>query len=404
MEGALAGLRVLDFTWVLAGPSSTRFLADHGAQIIKVEQRGTGDRVRQAVLADAKPGVNRGGYFNCINRGKLSITLNMGDPRAQGLVRRLVPLCDIVVDNFRPGIMERWGLDYENLRRLRPDIIALSLSGMGRTGPYAGYGSFGPNLQALSGITYLTGFPWRDPVGFGYSYSDYTGGWAGALAMLQALHYRRRTGQGQFVDLSQLEALLPMLGVGLMDLTVNGRQATRAGNRLPGQPAAPHGAYRCRGDDQWCVIAVFTPAEWEAFCRALGNPPWAVDPKFASVTARVQHQDELDRLVEEWTGQRTPDQVMEHLQSHGVAAAAVREAPDLIDRDPQLREFGFWVEADHPELGRRLYEGMPFKLSETPGAVRRGSPLLGEHNDLVFGELLGLSPEEIAGLKKAEVI
>lgn len=396
-------LRVLDFTWVLAGPSAVRYLADHGAQVIKVERRQIGDTGRH-VLAfhNDERGINRSGYYTNVNRGKLSVTLNLADPRGVEMVKRLVRISDVVFENFTRGVMKRLGLDYEVLKEIKPDLIMVSMSAAGHSGPYEDYVAFGPTLQALSGITYLTGFPDRAPVGFGYSYSDFTGGWGGVIPVLAALHHRNKTGEGQWIDAGQLLPLIALMGPGLLDYSVNKRGATRLGNRLSWGYGAPHGAYPCQGDDRWCVISVFNDKEWKGFCEAIGNPAWTIDKKFSTAMSRVENMDELDRLVAEWTEERIDQEVMEVMQKHGVAAGVVQNSQDLIERDPQMRHRGFFVYLEHPEMGTVGYEGVSFKLSETPGKLRR-APLFGEHNDYVYGEILGMSKEEIEHYTTEEV-
>ncbi|MBW1710477.1 MAG: CoA transferase [Deltaproteobacteria bacterium] len=401
---ALNGLKILDFTWVLAGPTATKFLADHGAEVIKIERRELGDRVRTTYpYAEDEPGTNRSGYFCNVNRGKYGVTLNLKDPRGIELIKKLVARSDVVFENFAAEVMAGLGLGYEQLKEIKPDIIMISMSGMGHTGPYQEFISYGPTLQALSGLTYLTGFPDRDPVGPGFSYSDFAGGWAGVLACLHALHYKNRTGKGQWVDVSQLEGLCVLMGPGFLDFSVNKRIPERMGNRHPFRKAAPHGAYRCEGEDKWCAITVFTEDEWQGFCRALKNPPWTREERFSTMTGRIENMEALDQLVEEWTNVRSAQEVMELLQREGVPAGVVQEAPDLVDKDPQLRHRGFWVELDHPELGIRKHEGVSFTFTKTPGRLKRPAPLLGEHNDYVFGEILGMTPEEIKKYTDEEV-
>ncbi|MBW2091902.1 MAG: CoA transferase [Deltaproteobacteria bacterium] len=401
---ALNGLKILDFTWVLAGPSCTRFLADHGAEVIKIERRELGDRVRTTYpYAENEPGTNRSGYFCNVNRGKYGVTLNLKDTRGIALIKKLAARSDVVFENFAAEVMEGLGLGYEQLKEIKPDIIMISMSGMGHTGPYREFISYGPTLQALSGLIYLTGFPNRDPAGPGFSYSDFAGGWAGVLACLTALHYRNKTGKGQWVDVSQLEGLCVQMGPGMLDYAINGNVPERMGNRHPFRNAAPHGAYRCKGEDRWCAIAVFTEDEWQGFCRALGNPPWTKEERFSTAGSRMENMDALEALLEEWTETRSAEEVMEIMQREGVPAGMVQEAPDLIDKDPQLKHRGFWVELDHPELGRRKHEGISFILSKTPGRLKRAAPLLGEHNDYVFGEILGMTPEEIKHYTEEEV-
>ncbi|MDY6843591.1 MAG: CoA transferase [Thermodesulfobacteriota bacterium] len=399
-KNALEGLRILDFTWVLAGPGAVRYLADHGAQVIKVERIGEGDIGRRVMpFREGVRGVNLSGYYNNINRGKLGITVNLADPRGIDVIKKLVRISDVVVENFTADVMTRLGLNYDVLKEIKSDIIMISMAGCGHSGAYRDYTCFGPTLQALSGITCLMGTPDRDPVGFGFSYSDFTGGWAGVLAILQALHYRKRTGQGQWVDVSQLETLCALMGPGMLDYSVNKRDATRMGNRLPWGNAAPHGAYRCKGDDRWCVISVFNDTQWRSFCRAIGNPEWTKEEKFSTVISRSENADELDRFVEKWTIQYTDKEVMETLQKAGIAAGRVQNSKDLVEDDPQIQHRDFFQEIEHPEIGRVGYEGVSFKLSDTPGYPHGPAPLLGRHNDIVFGEFLGMSKEEIEHYK-----
>jgi len=395
-KGALDGIRVIDFTRVLAGPGASRMLADHGAEVIKLEVV-TGEVARFVIPArDNVPGINRSGYYNNINRNKLGVTINLADPRGAELAKRLVKTADVVIENFSAGVMDRLGLGYQALKEVKPDIIMVSMPGFGQTGPYKTYASFGPTLQAVAGMTYLTAFPDHEPAGFGYSYSDYTGGWPAQYAILAALHRRRKTGKGLFIDVSQMEALCALYGASMLDYSVNKRVAKPIGNRLPHRDAAPHGAYRCKGEDRWCVISVFSEEEWQAFSKALGNPPWTKDERFSTLLARTEHMDELDRLIEEWTIERTPEEVLEIMQRAGVAAGVIQNSRDMFESDPQLKHYQFFKEMEHPVIGRIAYENVPFKLSETPGELRRPAPRLGEHNDYVFGELLRMSKEEIA--------
>ena len=403
-KGALDGIRVIDFTRVLAGPGAVRMLADHGAEVIKLEIV-TGEVARYVVPARYNvTGINSSGYYNNINRNKLGVTINLADPRGAELAKRLVKTADVVVENFSAGVMDRLGLGYEALKQVKPDIIMVSMPGFGQTGPYKTYASYGPTLQAVGGITYLTAFPDHEPAGFGYSYSDYSGGWPTQFAILAALHRRRKTGKGLFIDVSQMEALCVLYGASMLDYSVNERVAKPTGNRLPHRAAVPHGAYRCKGKDRWCVISVFGEEEWQAFSRALGNPAWTQDEKFSTLLARTAHMDELDRLIEEWTIKRTPEKVTEIMQRAGVAAGVVQNSRDLFESDPQLKHYQFFKEMEHPVIGVVSYENVPFKLSETPGELRRPAPLLGQHNEYAFGELLGMSKEEIAKYTEEGVI
>jgi len=404
MKGALEGIRVIDFTRVLAGPGAARMLADHGAEVIKIETL-TGEIARLVIPHhDNVFGINTSGYFINTNRNKLGVTINLSDPRGLELAKRLVETADVVIENFSAGVMDRLGLGYEALRAVKPDIIMVSMPGFGQTGPYRTYASYGPTLQAIGGITYLTAFPGHEPAGFGFSYSDYTGGWPAQYAILAALHRRRKTGKGLFIDVSQMEALCALYGASTLDYVVNKRAAKPTGNRLPHRSAAPHGAYRCQGEDRWCVISVFSEKEWQAFCRAIGNPAWTADERFATLLSRTVHMDEMDRLIEKWTLERSAEEVMEIMQRAGVAAGVVQSSRDLVESDPQLRHYQFFKELEHPVIGKVAHENVPFKLSKTPAELRRPAPRLGEHNEYVLGEILHMSKEQIAKYTEEGVI
>lgn len=385
MEKALKNLRVVDFTWVLAGPYATRILADFGAEVIKIQS--------QVTKGEEDP--NTTGYFNTWNRNKLGITLNLSQAEGVSIARRLIQISDVVVENFSPRVMGNWGLDYNSLSQIKPDLIMVSMGGMGQTGPWKDYVAFGPTLQAFSGITYLTAFPGQPPVGLGYSYADHVAGLLAALAILEALEYRCKTHQGQYIDLSQLEAMCTLLGTALLDFTVNHREATPVGNRPAYQASSPHGVYRCKGEDRWCALGIFGGEQWQAFCQELGNPPWTREERFVTQSSRLENADELDRLVEAWTLKHTPEEVMTRLQKAGIAAGALQDASDLA-QDPQLEARGFWVEADHPLLGKTTFDGSPIKLPQTPAQFHRAAPLLGQDNEYVYRELLGMSKEEIS--------
>ena len=389
-HGILHNIRILDFTWVLAGPYATRILADFGAEVIKI----------QPLQPEAEDTFTRG-YYNTWNRNKLGITLNLNRPQGVTLAKRLVSISDAVVENFTPRVMANWGLDYPSLKKIKPDLIMLSMSTMGQTGPWRDYVGFGPTVQAFSGITRLTSFPGKPPIGLGYSYADHISGIIATLALLGAMEYRRRTGEGQYIDVSQVEAMSSLLGNAIVDYTANGWEAAPVGNSS--SQAAPHGVYRCRGDDRWCAIAVFSDEEWWGFCRALGKPPWTKDERFATLSGRLKNSDELGRLVEAWTREHTADEVMTLLQEQGVAAGVVQDAGDLAN-DPQLKARGFFIELDHPELGKTVSEATPIKLSDTPARYIRAAPVQGQDNDYVYKQLLGMSEGEIAELRQQGII
>lgn len=391
---ALGNIRILDFTWVLAGPYGTRFLADYGAEVIKVQSAQTMIGVVQTAYA--------AGYFNTYNRNKLGIALNMSKPEAREIARRLVRISDIVVENFSTRVMQNWELDYNHLKQLKPDIIMVSMSGMGHTGPWKNQVSYGPTIQALTGITYLTSYPVGPAVGFGYSYSDHIAGLTAALAAMAALEFRFKTGNGQHIDMSQLEAMASLLGTASLEYSANNRYVKSQGNRPEYPSGTPHGVYRCKGEDRWCAIAVFEDSEWKSLASVINDRKWVSDARFGTIAGRINNQDELDRLIEEWTINYIPAEVMQRLQSAGVACGAVHDGRDLAE-DPQLKHRGFFVKQQHPELGLTTFDGSPIKLSETPAQFKRAGPVLGQHNSYVYQELLGMTEEEVQEYIRQEI-
>jgi crotonobetainyl-CoA:carnitine CoA-transferase CaiB-like acyl-CoA transferase len=390
-QPVLQNIRILDFSWVLAGPYATRILADFGAEVIKV----------QPLLPEEADDAFSRGYYNTWNRNKLGITLNLNKGEGVAIAKKLVAVSDAVVENFTPRVMANWGLDYDNLKKIKPDLIMLSMSTMGSTGPQRDYAGFGPTVHAFSGMTYLTSFPGEPPLGPGYAHADHVAGLVSALAVLSALEYRRRTGEGQFIDISQVEAMASLLGDAVLEYTAGGRVPEPSGNRSA--EAAPHGIYRCRGDDRWCAIAVFNDEEWRRFCRVLGDPSWAADRRFAASANRLENADELDRRVAEWTMQHTAEEVMTWLQVAGITAGVVQDARDLAN-NPQLRSRGFFVELDHPELGNTVSDAVPIRLFRTQARYRRAAPTLGQDNDYVYRELLGMNIDDINALREQGVI
>jgi benzylsuccinate CoA-transferase BbsF subunit len=387
----LEGIRILDFTWVVAGPVATRILADHGAEVVKVERKVP------------PPLGNRKTGLQCdLHRDKLSVAINMATPRGVELARQLAAKSDVVIDNFSARVMRAWGMDYESLRAVKPDIICVSMSGLGHTGPRSSYVSYGPTLQALSGYTLLMADEDGQPAGYGYSYADMGGGYTGALAVLIALYNRKRTGAGQFVDLSQFEAVTAVVGTSLLDIAVNGRAQTPFGYQSQEAPAAPHGVYRCapRGgdDDRWIAIAVRSQSEWERFTAALGAPAWSSDPKFRTLYLRMRNRAELDAHVTRWTRERSAEDAMEHLQGARIAAGVVSNGADLCERDPQLTARGFYAPLEGASGASTKVTGIPFRISSGSGAIRMIAPEVGENNAHVLGHILGLSAAEQAEL------
>jgi benzylsuccinate CoA-transferase BbsF subunit len=385
-QQALTGVRVLDFTWVVAGPVATRILADHGAEVIKLERK------------PGPPGERQRGLQGDLHRNKLSIAVNMANPRGTEVAQRLAANSDLVVDNFSARVMRGWGMDYASLSKIKPDIICMSMSGLGHIGPRASYVSYGPTLQALSGFTRLMAEENGEPAGYGYSYADMAGGYTGALAALVALWHRRRTGRGQFVDLSQFEALVSLIGPALLDISINGRVQSPPGYISQEMPAAPHGVYKCLplgdDDDRWLALSVRTQPEWESFVAAIGSPGWAHSPEFRTLFMRMRRREQLDTHVGSWTITQSAEYAMEILQRAGVAAGVVSNGADICARDPQLRARNFWGSVTLPDGRRTNVTGVPLKMSATPGSVRTPSPLIGSSNDYVLGELLGYSEGE----------
>jgi len=394
----LEGIRVADFSWFAAGPACTEVLANHGAEVIRIESQVRVDGLRALhPQPEGKYGLNTGGWYNNVNASKLSITLNMRHPKGPDIALRLIAASDIVAENYTPGTLEKWGFTYEKLRQVKPDIIMLREPMQGGDGPHANFGGFGAVISPLAGISHLTGPSDRPPVGMGTHYTDYVINPGHAvIATLAALRHRNRTGKGQLIEVAQLESSVSVIGPALMDYAVNGRVQNRQGNRLA--HAAPHGAFRCQGDDRWCVIAVFSDDQWRALCRAMGDPQWCREERFATLQGRKENEDELERLVEGWTSARTAEEVMETLQATGVPAGVVQNAQDVLENDPHLRERGHYVYLDHPEAGRTAYDGPGFRLSRTPGRLRSPAPCLGQHTEYVCKEVLGMDDEEIAQL------
>lgn len=395
----MAGLRVLEFSQAVAAPLVGEVLATHGAQVILVENEayargGTHSREPGAGSSD-QGSVNQGTQFNKFNVSKLSLTLDLSRPQAVAIVRRLARSTDVVVSNYRPGVLERWGLGYRDLVKIKPDIITVAMSAMGNSGPRRHYVCMSWNTQAMGGYNLLTGFPGRAPItASDVSLPDTSSAPFHALtALLSALHYRQRTGRGQQIELSQYEGVVCFTETAILDALVHGRNQPRRGNSLP--YAVPHGVYRCQGQDRWCALAVFTDAEWEALCRTIGQPALAADSRFATFRARRGHREELDRLIEAWTSQRPPDEVAALLQATGVCAGAVQTVEHLRRHDVQLKARGHWVMLPHPETGEVSAERWGFSFDGSDGLALHHAPLLGEHNDFVLKEVLGMAEEEI---------
>jgi crotonobetainyl-CoA:carnitine CoA-transferase CaiB-like acyl-CoA transferase len=322
----------------------------------------------------------------------------MADTRGIEIARRLAAVSDLVMDNFSARVMRGWGMDYTSLSKIKPDIICISMSGLGHTGPRASYVSYGPTLQALTGFTRLMTQEDGEPAGYGYSYADMAGGYTGALAALIALRHRRQTGCGQFVDLSQFEALVSVIGPALLDISVNGRVQSPPGYVAQEMAASPHGVYKCRplGDDhdRWLAISAGTQPEWERFVAAIGSPEWARNAEFRTLFMRMRHREQLDAHVGSWTITQAAEDAMQLLQRAGIAAGVVSNGADICARDPHLRDRNFWGTVTLPDGRRTNVTGVPIKMSATSGTIRTPSPLIGSANNYVLGELLGYSSAE----------
>lgn len=410
----LEGIRVCDFSWYAASPVATKCLADFGAEVIKMEYSAHPDLIRLAMpSAPGKEGdLSAGGWFNNQNSSKLCLGLNLTHPRAREVYDKLVLASDIVCENFSPGVKERLGLNYEDYVTLKPDIIWVDQPMQGLIGPHRYTPGFGSLITPLGGLSYLSGFPHRPPVGTGTNYTDYVVNPGHLLiTIIAALRHRKRTGKGRHIVMAQYASAASVLETAILDYTVNNRIQPRVGNRIP--YAAPHGCYRCKGEDRsynytsalgvaeevkndrWCVIAVFTDDEWKAFCDVIGNPSWTRDPRFSTLLVRKENEDELDRLVQEWTVDRSPEEVMMLMQQAGVSAGVVQDAEDLLVSDPQLRTRGYYVYLDHSVTGRSAYDGISYKLSDTPGKLTRAAPRIGEHTEYVCRDILGMAEEEM---------
>jgi crotonobetainyl-CoA:carnitine CoA-transferase CaiB-like acyl-CoA transferase len=399
---AFEGIKVADFTWVGVGPITTKYLADHGATVVRIESHTRPDVLRLAPpWRDGRPGLDRSQFFASFNTSKYGITLDLSRPEAQELAKKLVGWADIAVESFTPKAMRNWGLGYEHLKQVNPQLIMLSTCQQGQTGPHALYPGFGQLMASLAGYYHISGWPDRPPAPPYGAYTDFIAPRFAATVLMAALDYRRRSGVGQYIDLAQYEASLHFLAPALLDYHVNGRVLGREGNRS--FRAAPHGAYRCKGEDQWLAISVSNDTQWQGLLTVMGEPSWGQDPRFATPNGRLEHCEELDRLVEAWTAQHEAEPAADTLQKAGVPAGVVQNCLDL-HQDPRLEAWNMFQYLEHKEMGPSPYEGHQFRLSKTPGELRWAAPIMGQHNEYVFKDILGLSQEEIAKLTEEKVI
>ena len=410
--GALAGLRICDFTGQLAGAGATKWLAAFGAEVIRIEdpvREGRWDILRgNEPFIDDRRGVNLGGGFNNHNTDKKGITLNLRTEEGKAILERLIGLSDAVTENFAVGVLDKWGFGYEKLKTIKPDIVYVSNCGFGHEGPYSQFKTWGPIVQAVSGLTYSSGLSGQEPAGWGYSYMDHTGGYYMAMAIMLALLHRNRTGEGQWVDLSCSDAALSLNGPALLDWTVNGR-ATRAeegvnSNRSQWQPMAPHGIYptRSEGDaaDDWIAIACQSDAQWMKLC-ALIDEPWCKASEYESVAGRIEGQDQLDLYLSGWTAKRDKFELTRLLHELPISAAPVLKPQERIEGGDND---SLWPTVQHSEMGAVRVDGQPVTFSETPWKSEYGAPCLSEHTRMVLGDLLDFKETEIDDLYERGIV
>jgi benzylsuccinate CoA-transferase BbsF subunit len=403
MTRPFEGINILDFTWTATGPATLNPLAFYGATVIKVESRTRFDSLRAlGPFKDSIPDPEHSYAFAYHQAGKrYGITVNMGTAKGMEIIRKLIKWADIVADSLSAGTLEKWGLDYEGIKKIKPDIIMLRTCMHGHSGPLARQHGVGFILTALTGVDSLISWSDRAPSGAYGPFTDYIVPQLNTICLLSALDYHRRTGKGQYIDQSQHEASIALLAPLILDYTANHRDFSGGGNRLPN--AAPHGIYPCKGNDRWCAIAVFTDEEWASFCRVIGRPSLAGDPNFATLSKRKENEDALDKLVEVWTSLHSSEDVMKLMQQAGVAAGLVSNAKDQAE-DPQLNYYNFFEEREHPVQKKVPFmHGPGFRLSEESYEVGRAN-LIGEHNDYVYTKLLGYSDDEFAQLIAEGVI
>ena len=404
MGRALEGIRLLEMTIAVAGPVCCHVLGDMGAEVIKVEEPRSRARTPMH-LPKPLPGVpdhpyNRIVNFNELNRSKRLLSLNVSKDEGRKIYLRLAEQCDVMVENFAPRVVGNLGIDYESVRKVNPGIIYVSMPAFGKTGPYKDRGSYGPGIDAMSGISHLTGYPDRNPGKPANFFCDQNAGLHAAFAILTALRHRRRTGEGQYIEMSMLEGELQAVAPAIMDVTLNGRDGVRTANRHDW--FAPHGVYPCVGDDAWVAIAVTSDDQWQALCGAMGRADLAADARYRAQTDRHAHQEAIDPIIAAWTKDQTHYRVQEQLQAAGVPAGAVLQVDELFE-DPQMKHRGSFAWAEHPELGPFPHTRTAWLSQQGNHGVSRPGPTFGNANDYVFRDLLGMDDDAVRHLIDAEV-
>jgi crotonobetainyl-CoA:carnitine CoA-transferase CaiB-like acyl-CoA transferase len=392
---ALEGIKIAEFAWVVVGPSTSRYLADHGATVVKIESHKRLDTNRiNGPFVNGIPTPDGSMFFGKHNPNKYSVSIDLQNPKGKELAWKLIKWADIVTESFSPGTMEKLGIGYEEVKKVRPDVIYFSSSMQGRGGPHSNYAGYGQNAINFCGLTEVTGWPDRLPSPPYGACSDYISCRFAAFAILAALAYRRRTGKGQFIDQSQFESTIQFMSVPIMDFQVNGKILTRNGNKLP--YASPHGVFQCKGNDRWVSISVMDEEQWQKFCKIMDNPALATNSKYATLAERKKNEEELEKLVNTWTSSRTSEEVEQLLQKAGIPANVV-EKPSDIYTDPQIEHRKYFTPLEHSFMGKQKYEAQGcFILSKTPRSIDTPSPCLGEHNEYVFKELLKMTDDDIA--------
>lgn len=404
LEQALEGIVVCDFSWVGAGPIATSVLAQCGAEVIKIESIKRPDILRKG--EPFKDGDNRGldrsGYFANRNANKKDIALNMSHPRAREVAIRLIEKSDIIINNFRVGQMEKWNLGWEDIQKINPRIIYVTMSLQGTTGPHSEYMGFGVNLNALCGLTARAAFPDKPPFGTGTNYTDHVMVPSHTLfGIMAALLEREETGRGQTVTVSQLEAAISMTPSDSMVFAANGEVQPPIG--CGDAHTAPHGVYRTLGYRKWIAIAVFSDNEWQSLKRVMGEPAWAEDARFATVEGRQCNAEELDARIEAWTSEQYSDWLMDELLASGVKAGMVKDAREVVE-DEHLRRRNFWAYLNHPVVGVTLYNRAPIMFSRTPLVMETPAPSIGQHTKEVLTGMLGYSKAEIEKMSKEDIL